>query len=219
MPLDLSALFELSPDDIDLLMRAVVSMPLAAVLGSALAFRPQRRGTPMRETEVIHAQIILAVVGALVMIVIGESLARAFGIVGIAGLIRYRTKIGNAKDAGVMLSNLAIGLSAGSGLYAIAAFATIFVLLLLGVVESHEPRAYLSYQLKLSTSDPAILRPRVEATLRRLRIRYELRSFAEDELRYAVRLPLERKSSDLSAEMARLADNEPPAFEWELKEQ
>jgi len=32
--------------------------------------------------EVIHTQIILAVVGALLMLVIGESLARACGIVG-----------------------------------------------------------------------------------------------------------------------------------------
>src|SRR5688572_3304375 len=118
--------FEFPPEVVDLYVRALLSMPLAAVLGSALAFRPRRRGTPLRRTEVIHAQIILAVVGALVMVVIGESLARAFGIVGIAGLIRYRSKIRNAKDAGVMLSNLAIGLAAGAGLYGIAVFAAGF---------------------------------------------------------------------------------------------
>lgn len=92
---------------------AVLSLPIAAALGAALAFRPPRRGTPPRNTAVIQTQIILAVVGALVMLVVGASLARAFGIVGAASLVRYRSKIDDPKDAGVMLSCLAIGLVNG----------------------------------------------------------------------------------------------------------
>ena len=61
---------------------------------------------------VVQTQIILAMVGSVVMIVVGTSLARAFGIVGAAGLVRYRAKIADPKDAGVMLSTLAIGLAA-----------------------------------------------------------------------------------------------------------
>jgi hypothetical protein len=37
------------------------------------------------------------------MLVVGASLARAFGIVGAANLIRYRSKIDDPKDAVVML--------------------------------------------------------------------------------------------------------------------
>jgi hypothetical protein len=43
------------------------------------------------------------------VMVVGASLARAFGIVGAAELIRYRAKVEDPKDAGVMLSTLAIG--------------------------------------------------------------------------------------------------------------
>jgi len=60
---------------------AIVSLPLAAALGAALAFRPRRRGTPERSAPVIQTQLILAVVGAMVMLIVGASLARAFGIV------------------------------------------------------------------------------------------------------------------------------------------
>src|SRR6185295_1269510 len=94
----------------------VVRLPLAAVLGAALAMRPRRAGTPHRRPAVVQTQIILAVVGALVMIVVGASLARAFGVVGIAGLVRYRAKIEDPKDAGVMLAALGVGLGAGVGL-------------------------------------------------------------------------------------------------------
>jgi hypothetical protein len=119
--------------------QALVALPVAAVLGAILAYRPRRHGTPERDPEVIHAQIILAVVGTLVMLVIGDSLARAFGIVGAAGLIRYRAKIKDPKDAGVMLSTLGLGLASGVGMYALAAFAALFLLLLLWIIESHAP--------------------------------------------------------------------------------
>ena len=62
------------------------------------------------------------------MLVVGSSLARAFGIVGAAGLVRYRAKIADPKDAGVMLSTLAIGLASGVGMWMLAVFSTAFVL-------------------------------------------------------------------------------------------
>ena len=113
-------------------------LPLAAVLGAALALRPQRRGTPPRDPAVVQTQIILAVVGAVIMLVVGASLARAFGIVGAANLIRYRSKIDDPKDAVVMLCALAVGLASGVGLYALAVFSTVFMVAALWVIESFE---------------------------------------------------------------------------------
>ena len=94
-----------------------IRLPLAAVLGTALALRPRRRSQGNRKVVVIQTQIMLAVVGAVIMLVVGNSLSRAFGIVGAAGLIRYRSNIADPKDAVVMLSSLAAGLAAGVGLY------------------------------------------------------------------------------------------------------
>lgn len=68
--------------------RDLIGLPVAAALGAALAFRPVRRGTPARDPAVIQTQIVLAVVGALIMMVVGASLARAFGILGAANLVR-----------------------------------------------------------------------------------------------------------------------------------
>src|SRR5918996_1697988 len=75
------------------LLASALRLPLAALLGTVLALRPRRRGTPTRQPAVVQTQIILAVVGAIIMLVVGASLARAFGIVGVASLIRYRSKI------------------------------------------------------------------------------------------------------------------------------
>jgi len=86
---------------------AVIALPVATLLGAVLAFRPRRRATR-----------------AVVMLVVGAS-ARAFGIVGATGLVRYRAKIDDPKDAGVMLSTLGIGLASGVGLHLLAGFATV----------------------------------------------------------------------------------------------
>ena len=110
------------------LTEAAVRLPLAAGLACLMAMRPRRRGAPARNPSVIQTQIILSVIGALVMLVVGSSLARAFGIVGAAGLVRYRAKVDDNKEAGVMLSTLAIGLAAGVGLYLLAIFGTVFII-------------------------------------------------------------------------------------------
>src|ERR671928_192803 len=115
--------------------------------------RPRSRHRPQRQPPVIQTQIILAIVGAVVMLVVGSSLARAFGIVGAAGLVRYRAKIEDPKDAGVMLSTLAVGLASGVGLWMLAAFSAGFVLIVLWIVESFEPQARRTFMLNVKAKE------------------------------------------------------------------
>jgi uncharacterized membrane protein YhiD involved in acid resistance len=197
--------------------RAVVALPLAALLGAVLAFRPRRRGTPQRSAPVIQTQLILAVVGSMVMLIVGASLARAFGIVGAASLVRYRAKIDDPKDAGVMLSTLAIGLATGVELYALAAVGTVFVLGVLWIVESIEPAQQKAFTLSVKTKDPATLRPGIEQLLRRHRAEFELRTTAADEVCYEVRLPYTQRTDRLSNALVALDPSGETAVEWDEK--
>ena len=110
---------------------AFLRLPLAAVLGMILALRPRHKGQARRNALVIQTQIVLAVVGAVVMLVVNQSLARAFAIAGASNLVRYRSTIDDPKEAVVMLCALSAGLAAGVGLYALAPLATVFMGLLL----------------------------------------------------------------------------------------
>jgi uncharacterized membrane protein YhiD involved in acid resistance len=197
--------------------RALLALPLAAVLGTALAFRPKRRGTPPRSAPVIQTQIILAVVGALVMLVVGSSLARAFGIVGAANLIRYRAKIEDPKDAVVMLATLSVGLATGVELYGLAVFSTIFILLVLWIIESLEPERRKAFDLKVTASDPAAIRNSIEAVLRRYDVKYELRSAGTKELMYEAQLPLETKTDRVSNAILVLEGDGEKEVVWEEK--
>jgi uncharacterized membrane protein YhiD involved in acid resistance len=186
------------------LKHALSRLPIAAGLACVLAFRPRRKGTPERQMPVIQTQIILAVVGAVVMLVVGSSLARAFGIVGAAGLVRYRAKIDDPKDAGVMLSTLAVGLAAGVGVWLLAGFATVFILALLWVVESFEPKATQLFTLKVKAKDPAAIKPKLDALLTRYRLDAELRGTSPEELHYEVRMPSNKKTNHLSERIMNL---------------
>jgi uncharacterized membrane protein YhiD involved in acid resistance len=194
---------------------AMVRLPLAAALGAALALRPKRRGTPPRSPAVIQTQIMLAVVGSLIMLVVGASLARAFGIVGVASLIRYRSKIDDPKDAVVMLCALAVGLASGVGLYALTIFATVFMGAALWVIESFEPKTRKRFTLKIKAGkDTDAIRPKIERILARYKSEFELRSSSDDEVCYDVQLPLEVPTDRVSNAILRLDPEGHLAVEW-----
>jgi uncharacterized membrane protein YhiD involved in acid resistance len=197
---------------------ALVRLPLAAVLGAALAVRPRRRGTPPRQPAVIQTQIILAIVGAVVMMVVGTNLARAFGVVGAAGLVRYRAKIADPKDAGVMLSTLALGLASGVGLYAIAIFSAAFILVALWVIESFEPKKRDAFVVKVKIGeDTDSRRAEVEAILRRYRVDFQLSSSSDEEVCYDVDVPLELRRDRVTNDILKLDPAGHAAVEWAEK--
>lgn len=197
---------------------AMVRLPLAAVLGAVLALRPKRRGTPPRSPAVVQTQIMLAVVGAVIMLVVGTSLARAFGIVGIASLIRYRSKIDDPKDAIVMLCALAVGLASGVGFYALSAFATGFMGVSLWIIESFEPKTRKLFSLKIKAGkDTDALRPKIERILTKARCEFELRTSSDEEVSYDVQVPLELQTDRISNAILRLDPEGHAAVDWSDK--
>ena len=182
----------------------------------ALALRPRRRNQGPRKVVVIQTQIMLSLVGAVIMLVVGNSLSRAFGIVGAAGLIRYRSNIADPKDAVVMLSSLAAGLAVGVGLYRLGAVATMFMMLALWLVEFFEPAARKRFELRIKTSRAAEFRATAEDVMKALGIEHELLVEDEDEIRYSVSAPVDVRTKDVS-DTLRLAGSGDVTVRWEEK--
>ncbi|HEX8720730.1 MAG TPA: DUF4956 domain-containing protein [Pyrinomonadaceae bacterium] len=117
----------------------MVRLALAALLAAALAFRPRRFGAGLKRNPfVAQTQILLAVVASALMMIVGDSTARAFGIFAAASLVRFRTNIKDPKEITVLLLVLAIGLSTGVGRWELGLVFTFFVLLLLWGLEYRE---------------------------------------------------------------------------------
>ncbi len=201
----------------EMIFRALIALPVATLLGAILAFRPRRRGTPPRSAPVIQTQIVLSVIGGVVMLIVGANLARAFGIVGVASLIRYRTKIDDPKDATVMLGCLTVGLASGVELYGLAVFSTLFLLGVLWIVESLEPERTKTFELKVIVADPAAARGDIENILRRNDITYELRSAGPKELCYETQLPLAVRTDRVANAILRLQPSGETEVVWDEK--
>jgi hypothetical protein len=106
------------------------------LLVTAVAHRTEKPLAPPME----HAQVLLCVAGAMMMLIVGDSLARAFGIVGAASLIRFRTPVKDPKAVTILFLLLGLGMATGLGAYALAGLGTGFLCLFLVVIGRAAPR-------------------------------------------------------------------------------
>ena len=130
-----SPLYELAK----LMVAAVVGMLVTIVQRH---YRSDRSPNPTLD----QAQVLLCVSGALMMIIIGTSLVRAFGIAGAASIIRFRTPVEDARDITVLFILMALGMAAGLGGFAVAGLGTVFLCAMfpiLNLFASDRPRQML----------------------------------------------------------------------------
>lgn len=92
----------------------------------AILYRITYRGISY-STTFVNAIIMLTMITALVIMVIGNNLARAFGLVGAMSIIRFRTAVKDSQDIMFIFFALGIGLAAGVGLYAVTLASTVLI--------------------------------------------------------------------------------------------
>ncbi len=151
-----------------------------------------------------QAQILLCVSGAMIMIIIGNSLARAFGVFGAASIIRFRTPVEDPKDTTILLLLAGLGMSAGLGLFAVAGLGTIFLCVTLFALDKlgkMKPRAMM---LELVAEGPQFPAAHVHSVFARYGIPFERREVTQDEdeatVKYHVMLDPETSLDDLSTQ-------------------
>jgi uncharacterized membrane protein YhiD involved in acid resistance len=113
-----------------------------------------------------------------------------------------------------MLCALAVGLASGVGLYALAAFSTLFIGAALWVIESFE-EGMKRFDLRIKAGkDTDAMRPKFEEILRRYKLRFELRTSSDDEVCYDVQVPLELATDRVSNAILKLDPEGHASVEW-----
>lgn len=102
----------------------IFSFLLAGFLGAVVSYR---RKIDAYGLAVMEAHIILAFAASLMMMIIGSEIARAFGLMGAATIVRYRYSLSNPREASSLVIALGVGMACGVGLYLLAIIATFFV--------------------------------------------------------------------------------------------
>lgn len=199
---------------------------LAVVLSAVLAFRP-RKNIPLmqRNIYVSQTQILLAVVGAALMMVVGDNAARAFAIFAAVSLVRFRTNIRDPKEITVLLISLALGLAAGVGRWELGVVLCLFALALLWVLEFNEPElVYRSMELKIKTRNPEGTQEVLKRLFRKYKLETEIREIdPPDEkkqigyIAYYLNLPLTLSTDRLNDKILALEGSDIEGIEWEQK--
>ena len=106
----------------------VTNLLLAFALGliCSWVYRWTHRGFSY-SVSFVHTLVLLSSITAFVMMVIGNSIARAFSLVGALSIIRFRTPVKDTRDTAFVFFSLGIGFAAGTGAYVIAALSTLSI--------------------------------------------------------------------------------------------
>lgn len=124
------------PNTVQWALVELIKLSVAATIGAFVTsvHAPARR-RHKSSMPIAHAQVLFCVAGALIMIIIGDSLARAFGAVGVASTVRFRTPMKDPEDATILFLLIGLGMSVGRGILAVSAVGTVFLCALLWTLD------------------------------------------------------------------------------------
>lgn len=208
---DIQNIFTVALSFEQILGNTVVALLCGSLI--ALFYRMTYRG-PAYSDSFVHAMVLLCMITALVIMVIGSNLARAFGLVGAMSIIRFRTAVKDTNDIVFIFFALAAGMGAGAGLHLVALSGTILVGLVALVLSKsgiafRQRREFLlqfAYSMNGATEAPYL------AILQKFCRRHKLvnmKSQGDDlpiEMSFYVNLKDESRSNEFIDELRRLPE-------------
>jgi anti-anti-sigma factor len=170
--------------------------------------RPSSADRPMARS-MAHAQMLLCVSGALMMIVIGSSLARAFGVVGAASIIRFRTPVDDPKDVTILFILMGLGMASGLGAFAVAGLGTAFLCVTLLALERFDRGGAQLMSVEVVAEGREFPSTQVEAVFVHNQIAFEPREISQGKkvsVTYNAWLDPRTSMEDLSAQIRSIPD-------------
>lgn len=109
------------------LAQALVAMTSSFVMGLLLAtvYRWTHQGFSYSRTF-IHTLVLSSLVISILVMAIGNNMARGLGILGAMAFVRFRTPIRDPRDITFLFAALALGISCGAQEYSIAITGTFY---------------------------------------------------------------------------------------------
>ncbi|MDT0300866.1 DUF4956 domain-containing protein [Streptomonospora wellingtoniae] len=109
-------------------MDVVLSLALAFATSVVVAwtYRATHRNISYSQSYV-HTLIILGMLIALIMLVVGSNIARAFALVGALSVVRFRNAIKETRDVGFIFLVMGLGMACGTRFYTLAVIATVVI--------------------------------------------------------------------------------------------
>lgn len=165
------------------LVNALLTILISFALGAIISFTYMKT-QPMYNQSFTLTMIVLPAIIAVIILLIGSNIARAFSLAGAFSIIRFRSAPGDPKDIAFVLFTMAAGLACGVGSFGYAVLFTIALCLLMFFLKAIKFGAKKSAQKLLKVTIPENLgyEEAFDEIFKTFKIDYELRKVRTTEL-------------------------------------
>jgi len=147
---DLTGVFSVT----DVVISLILSFVLCAGIG--WVYQITHRGASYTQSYV-HTLVLNGMVVAIIMLVIGSNIARAFALIGSLSIIRFRNAVKETRDVGFIFFSMAIGMAVGTKFYLLAVIAAVIISLAILIMSRFNwfARKVVSQILKIQVTNEA----------------------------------------------------------------
>jgi len=138
----------------DVVLCLLLSFVLCAAIG--WVYQVTHRGASYTQSYV-HTLVLNGMVVAVIMLVVGSNIARAFALVGSLSIIRFRNAVKETRDVGFIFFTMAIGMAIGTRFYLLAVIAAVIISLVILIMNRFNwyARRVVSQILKVQVPNDA----------------------------------------------------------------
>ena len=191
----------------DVLTNLIIALVCGLVL--SMIYRAPYRG-PSYSVTFVNSLVLLTIIASVVIMVIGNNIARAFGLVGAMSIIRFRTAIRDTMDLVFIFLSLAVGMACGVGLSTVALTGTVIAgLVVVALTFTHfgaPRRRHFLLQIVRRSSDQSDLNQALAKACKSLRL-VSMKNVGMDDMtesNYHITLKDVRKADEVVGKLRQL---------------
>ncbi|WP_025678898.1 DUF4956 domain-containing protein [Paenibacillus massiliensis] len=181
----LDTLFNTTVSDSTLsLGTSILTIGIAILLGAIISLTYMKTNTGAHSQSFTLTMVILPVIVAIIILLIGSNIARAFSLAGAFSIIRFRSAPGDPKDIAYVLFTMAAGLACGVGAFEYAVLFTLILCVLMFVLSkvNFGARKHQQKLLKVTIPENLSYEEALDEVFKQYNVGYELRKIKTTEL-------------------------------------
>lgn len=181
----LDSLFNISLATTELTFtNAIVTILIAIVLGGIISFTYMKTNPQGYSQNFTLTMVLLPSIVAIIILLIGSNVARAFSLAGAFSIIRFRSAPGDPKDISYVLFTMAAGLACGVGSFGYAVLFTLILCVLMVLLNRFRYGVPQTQQKTLKVTIPENLgyEDAFDEVFKKHNVDYELRKIRTTEL-------------------------------------
>lgn len=163
---------------------AILTILIAIALGGIISFTYMKTNPGGYSQSFTLTMVLLPVIVAIIILLIGSNVARAFSLAGAFSIIRFRSAPGDPKDITFVLFTMASGLACGVGSFGYAILFTLILCVLMFILNRTGFGVRKSHQKTLKVTIPEDLgyEEAFAEVFEIFNVRYELKKIRTTEL-------------------------------------